>query len=92
MEENTNESKFISIEIIREKLKNWTYKNIEEFDADMKLMFSAWLKTNSKEHKYYKTYQAIADRFNKQIKRAKERIKEAMLKSEAKGSGKALKE
>ena len=70
-EENPNEPKLISIEIIREKLKNWTYKSIEEFDADMKLMFSSWLKMNSKEHKYYKTYQAIVDRFNKQIKRAK---------------------
>ena len=55
----------ISIEMIREKLRSVTYRSIDEFDDDMKLLFSSWLKKNSKDHKYYKTFHSIAERFKK---------------------------
>ena len=66
----------ISIEMIRERLKSVTYKSIDEFDEDMRLLFSSWLKKNTQDHKYYKTFYSIAERFKKQIERAKQRLSE----------------
>ena len=66
-----DEESCISIEIVREKLKSNHFKDIAEFDDEMQTLFQAWIHANSKQHKYYKTYQSIVDRFTKQIKRAK---------------------
>ena len=66
----------ISIEMIREKLRSVTYRSIDEFDDDMKLLFSSWLKKNTKDHKYYKTFHSITERFKKQIDKAKSRLSE----------------
>ena len=57
--------KLISIEIIRERLKTCRYKSINEFDDDMQLMFSSWRKINSKDHKYFRTFTSLVDRFTK---------------------------
>ena len=55
----------ISIEIIRERLKTYRYKSLNEFDDDMQLMFNSWRKHNSKDHKYYRTFNSLVDRFTK---------------------------
>lgn len=64
----------ISIETVREKLKSLQFRNIDEFDADMQALFSAWSLANGEQHKYFKTFQCIAERFTKQMQRAKQRI------------------
>ena len=73
----------ISIEMIRERLKSVTYKSIDEFDADMRLLFSSWLKKNTEDHKYFKTFRSITERFKKQIDKAKQRLREIQRKAEA---------
>ena len=47
-------------------------------------MFSSWLKKNTQDHKYYKTFYSIAERFKKQIERAKQRLSEIQKKTEVK--------
>ena len=74
----------ISIEMIKERLKSVTYKSIDEFDSDMRLLFSSWLKKNTKDHKYFKTFHSIAERFKKQIDKAKQRLSEIQKKTEVK--------
>ena len=72
----TLQKQMISIEMIRERLKSVTYKSIDEFQADMRLLFSSWLKKNTEDHKYFKTFRSITERFKKQIDKAKQRLRE----------------
>jgi len=74
---STTQAGEINIEQIREKLKTWQYKGMEEFSSDMNLMFQNWLRQNSADHKYYKTFLAIEDRFNKSIERARQKLQDA---------------
>jgi|LakMenEpi03Aug12_release.lakeMendotaPanAssembly.Ray.scaffolds.fasta_scaffold4116607_1 hypothetical protein len=58
---------------------------MDEFDRDMQLMFDQWLIDNGKDHKYFKTYQAIQERFRKAIAKAHQKVNETenKLKSDA---------
>jgi len=47
---------------------------MDEFLSDMDRMFQGWIDDNGKEHKYYSTFLAIRDRFNKNIARAQQRL------------------
>ena len=66
-----DEEQTISIELVREKLKANQFKDIDEFCEEMQKLFSAWQLANGKNHKYFKTFQLIVERFTKQMNRAK---------------------
>jgi hypothetical protein len=70
------------VDRIRENLKQRLYRTIDEFEKDMRDMFSEWLERNSPKknagegHRFYRTAVAIQDRFLKSMQKAHEKLAE----------------
>ena len=65
----------MSLERIRNSLSARIYPTLDAFAEDMQKLFDACL-AFGEDHKYFKTFQAIQERFEKSVDRAKSKMLE----------------